>query len=1155
MNPLSLWTNFQSQLNSYVGVLGRRFLALIWVGAICAVIWIFGPRLDIGGWAPLVSSRNRFIAIGVVISVWLLWTIISWLRARRADRAFEDEAVQSPQDRQAAESQAEIAELRTRLKDAMKLMRKVTRKRAGAAYEFPWYLMMGAPGAGKTTLLTKSGLKFPLGDAAGAEPVQGVGGTRNCNWWFTDRAILIDTAGRFTTQDSQKERDSKSFLGFLTMIQKHRRAQPINGVIMTLSLTDLLTQDPEERLRDVRAIRQRLAEVEATLKARVPIYLVLTKADRLIGFGQFFEDLGGQSREQVWGMTFDYEDSKKPGTIPEQFSIEYRALQARLSGLLLERLQQEQDIQRRGAIFRFPAQIAALHDAMREIIEELASSAGSIHEPMIRGVYFASATQDAMSLRAMGAPAQSMNRSYFVTKLFSDVILGEANLVARDRRVSKRSRIARGLAYGALAAGCIALSGSWISSYFFNQNALAQVNTTLTTYTQRARNIPVDQVQDKDFLRVLPALDALSDTPEAFTTEGADAPIHEIGFGLGQERRIVEQHATTYDNALGAYLLPRYMVALQDRLKTEDLPASERFETLKHYLSLAGVGPIDADALLVQASQIFEQLYDGPGREPTRDTLMDHMRNLLERGNLPVLETDDALVAEIREKIEDLSPARRALDLVATREEAQNLPDWGAEQALGPVASGAFTRASGGDLSERIAGLYTRQGYQSVVISQLGQMAEVAAQEDWVRGPNAPRPGSVSDISRDAMQLYWTQFEKIWRDLVSDIRLRETPELIDAADLIALLASDADPMGRLAREIVSNSHLTATGGANPFADISGQAFDPLAAPEPFRELRRALESDGNGEEEDPDPIEALTPTLDEIYKQLNRVMARDAQEVFAAESQLNDSMQELVAAGRALPSPVDVWIVQFASSLASKTMVRARQEASNLWTAGPAGQCSRAVNGRYPFERDQSRDVTLEDFTRIFGPGGVFETFFDDNLAGFVDRAVSPWAWRGGLGTQGETSLALQQFQRAEAIQTAFFPGAATRPEVTLTFDLLGLDDRATGALVDIGGERSVHGIQAAPRKTLEWPGDERRTATLRLLPISSATTISKPGEWGAFRLIDEADISETSENQFNANFDLGGQEARFRITVGSVNNPLTLDAISAFSCPSDLLE
>ena len=69
-------------------------------------------------------------------------------------------------------------------------------------------MFIGSPGAGKTTALLNAGLKFPLEDSGkGATGIRGVGGTRNCDWWFTDEAVLIDTAGRYTTQDSDQQRD------------------------------------------------------------------------------------------------------------------------------------------------------------------------------------------------------------------------------------------------------------------------------------------------------------------------------------------------------------------------------------------------------------------------------------------------------------------------------------------------------------------------------------------------------------------------------------------------------------------------------------------------------------------------------------------------------------------------------------------------------------------------------------------------------------------------------------------------------------------------------------------------------------------------------------------------------------------------------------
>ncbi|RVV98298.1 type VI secretion system membrane subunit TssM [Mesobaculum littorinae] len=1184
MNPLAMWTSLRSTLDSYVGVLGRRFLSVIWVGAICALIWIFGPRLAMGGVAPLSSIRARLIAIGVVILGWILWMLIAWIRARRADRALAEDATETPEERAASESRAEIAELQSRLKAAMALMRKVARRRTGYAYEFPWYLMMGPPGAGKTTLLTNSGLKFPLGDAMGAEPVQGVGGTRNCNWWFTDRAILIDTAGRYTTQDSQRERDNKGFLGFLRMLRKHRRAQPINGIILTLSLTDLLTQDPDDRLREVRAVRQRLAEIEESLGARIPVYVVLTKADKLNGFAQFFEELGGQSREQVWGMTFDW-DKTAPGTLPESFSREYRALQDRLSGLLLERLQQETDIARRGAIFRFPAQVAALHDSLLEIVEELASGNANVSEPMIRGVYFASATQEAEARRSGAGPARSMNRSYFVNRLFGEVILGEAALVSRDRRVSRRKRLATTAAYGAVTVAALLLTASWVASFLFNSRALADAENELAQYTEQARNIPVDSIADSDFLRVLPALNTIEQAPDAFEGGTDDAALYRVGMGLGQEDRIIARHGEVYADALGAYLLPRYMVALQDRLKTPDLGEAEAFETLKHYLALAGLGPIDPDALLAQAETVFADLYPGSGRADTRAALMRHMAAMLDRGDLPVMAIDDALVADIREEIGNRSPAQRTLDLLETRTSARALGLWTPAEALGPAGSGAFVRASGTPLDQGIPGLFTREGYREVVLASIGPLAEIAADEAWVRGPAAARVSNVSDVTRDAMQLYWTEFDGRWRDLVSDLKIRSPENLADASDLVALLASQADPIGRLSREIAIATNLaqpatalageTAEGATEIAAPEPGAGdlpFDPLAAPDPFRRLRRTLDTggagtagatdgaaDGAGSDQaaQPDDIAALGPLFDEIYQQLGRVSATDARatEVFAADSQLNTAVQALVAKGRGLPAPADAWTVGFATSLAGTAMGRARDEVARLWAADGAPECTRAIAGRYPFAPEGTAEVTLDDFTRIFGPGGMFQTFFDQNLADFVDVSTDPWSWKGGLGTTGESSQALQQFQRAAAIRTAFFPSGETAPRVEITFDLRDLDPAARVALVEIGGGNSVHGLDRAEQRTLAWPGEAPSTSRITLLPGDRANALQTGGEWSPFRLFDAATTTRVSDNEFDAAFRIDGRRVSFRVTAGSVNNPFALPALADFACPATMLE
>ena len=93
-------------------------------------------------------------------------------------------------------------QLRERFEEAVAALKQNQRQAAAGLYDLPWYVFIGAPGSGKTTALVNSGLKFPLEQRIGKGALRGVGGTRNCDWWFTDEAVFLDTAGRYTTQDS-----------------------------------------------------------------------------------------------------------------------------------------------------------------------------------------------------------------------------------------------------------------------------------------------------------------------------------------------------------------------------------------------------------------------------------------------------------------------------------------------------------------------------------------------------------------------------------------------------------------------------------------------------------------------------------------------------------------------------------------------------------------------------------------------------------------------------------------------------------------------------------------------------------------------------------------------------------------------------------------
>ena len=144
-------------------------------------------------------------------------------RAARAARELEAALAQQASqqlDSVRPDLQPELDEIRAEFEKAIGALKssKLGRGRRDALYVLPWYLIIGPPGAGKTTALRNSGLEFPH-LSGGNRGVRGIGGTRNCDWWLTNEAVLLDTAGRWSTQ----EQDHDEWLGFLEMLRKYRK--------------------------------------------------------------------------------------------------------------------------------------------------------------------------------------------------------------------------------------------------------------------------------------------------------------------------------------------------------------------------------------------------------------------------------------------------------------------------------------------------------------------------------------------------------------------------------------------------------------------------------------------------------------------------------------------------------------------------------------------------------------------------------------------------------------------------------------------------------------------------------------------------------------------------------------------------------------------
>ncbi|HET6195172.1 MAG TPA: type VI secretion system membrane subunit TssM, partial [Acetobacteraceae bacterium] len=358
-------------------VLSRWSYSLLGTALLCAVAWYLGPLLP---W--LEDWPRRAALVAAMLALWALGNGLVAASRRGRERALAAGVTATAEERAAIES---------KMADALAALRRARGKR-GYLYEQPWYAIIGPPGAGKTTALLNAELEFPLAAQMGRGAVAGVGGTRFCEWWFTDQAVLIDTAGRYTTHNSDAAVDRAGWESFLDMLKRTRPRQPLNGVIVAIALNDIAQPTAAGPGAHAQAIRERIDELCGKFERRLPVYLVFTKADLLAGFTEFFDDLDRQGRRQVWGMTFPY---PTPGSAPEgKFAAEFRALAERIGRRLTDRLQAETDPARRASIVGFPAQLASMEAILTEFVTHAFGPGKTVAPPLLRGVYFTSATQD-----------------------------------------------------------------------------------------------------------------------------------------------------------------------------------------------------------------------------------------------------------------------------------------------------------------------------------------------------------------------------------------------------------------------------------------------------------------------------------------------------------------------------------------------------------------------------------------------------------------------------------------------------------------------------------------------------------------------------------------------------------------------------------------
>ncbi len=453
---------------------------------------------------------------------------------------------------------AELDVLRTRLADTVKTIKtsKIGQVSGGSAlYELPWYIVIGNPAAGKSSAVINSGLQFPFADKNSAV-IHGIGGTRNCDWFFTTEGILLDTAGRYSVH----EEDRSEWLGFLDLLKRYRPKAPINGIIVTASIAELTGNRPEFAINLAKNLRQRVQELTEKLEVFAPVYVMFTKADLITGFTEFFSSNDRQEYDRVWGATLPYEPDEKRDVVA-LFDQRFEELYDGLKEISVAQLSVSRGNKLSPGQLSFPLEFSTIKPALRSFLATLFEDNPFQYKPIFRGFYFTSALQEGETNSAaaqriahrFGLDSQSLPKphsafsknGFFLRDLFSKVIFADRQTVRQFASPTK-TRVRYATFFGFVAALALALGG-WTWSTIGNQQLVSNVQADLDNVTRLQQN-------RNDLQSRLQAMDILEDRIEQLEQFRRDKPLS-VSLGLYQGNRLEQHLLTEYYNGVRQILL------------------------------------------------------------------------------------------------------------------------------------------------------------------------------------------------------------------------------------------------------------------------------------------------------------------------------------------------------------------------------------------------------------------------------------------------------------------------------------------------------------------------------------------------------------------------------------------------------------------------
>lgn len=418
-----------------------------------------------------------FLMAGLVIVALLLVAyrkLLKILDKRKADpftARLRENSAAVPQGISDPSHRAQLDDIRKKFERGL----DVFKEHGKDLYSMPWYILVGEPGSGKTEMIRRCNVGFPPGLQ---DTLQGTGGTVNMNWWFTNHAVILDTAGKLMF-DEAPPGQTTVWKELLSLLRKGRPNCPVNGMLLVIPADTLIVDSEEQIQAKAGRIAEQLDGIQRVLGVRFPVFVVISKCDKINGFREFFDSIRDpQLQHQMlgWSNPAELDTPFAPDAVDQHLQTVQMRLRRRRLGLLIDPVHTEDAVNGRridqvDAMYAFPDGIMQIAPRLRRYLETIFVAGTWSTKPLfLRGIYFNSALREGDALDAdlaamFNVPIDALpegkvwerEKSYFIRDLLMSKVFREKGLVTRANNAKKLQRQRVGILLAATAAA-VALS-------------------------------------------------------------------------------------------------------------------------------------------------------------------------------------------------------------------------------------------------------------------------------------------------------------------------------------------------------------------------------------------------------------------------------------------------------------------------------------------------------------------------------------------------------------------------------------------------------------------------------------------------------------------------------------------------------------------------